>query len=72
MLFDGPRLPLFVLGLACILRGLEATESEVEPSDRARDEKEVANEVIVQGCVEAKHQYGHDSLEYLEECAQLD
>lgn len=49
MLFDSPWLPLFVLALACILRGLEATESEVEPSDRARDEKEVANEVIIQG-----------------------
>ena len=72
MLFNSPWLPLFVLALACILRGLEATESEVEPSDRARDEKEVANEVIIQGGVEAQHEYSHDSLEYLEERAQLD
>jgi hypothetical protein len=72
MLFDSPWLLLFVLAFASVLRGLVAAESEVEPPDGAGDKKEVADEVIIQGVIEAKHEYRHDSLEYLKECAQLD
>jgi len=53
MLFDGPGLLLFVLCSARIPCGLVATESKVKPSDRTRHKKEVANEVIIQGVVEA-------------------
>lgn len=72
MLFDSPGLPLFELAFTSVLWGLETAESEVEPSDRARDKKEIADEVIVQGVVETQHENGHDSLEYFEECAELD
>lgn len=71
MLIDSPWLPFFELSFSGIRWGLETTESEVKPSNSTRDEKEIANEVIIQGVVEAQHENRHDSLEYFEECAEL-